>query len=99
MVRLKRFEFTCSSCGENKVTFITEEKFEEIRQREREIANIFPPEFFPNSYHNIFTTRYMCSKCIAEKFGGNSDELFDVNENENTDELESRISEMYENAR
>jgi len=99
MIRLKRYEFTCPFCNEPRVTFITEQKENEIRAREKLIQEIFPSQFFDDSYRQIFISK-ICSGCQKDKFGSDSNEKpFDVFEDEPTDELESRISEMYENAR
>lgn len=99
MMDLERFEFSCPFCGEEKVTFITREKLDEIRRREKLIQEIFPPQFFDATYREIFVSK-ICSKCQIDTFGGNkNDKPFDVGVNEKTDDLESRISTMYENAR
>lgn len=99
MMDLERFEFSCPFCGEEKVTFITREKLDEIRRREKLIQEIFPPQFFDATYREIFVSK-ICSKCQIDTFGGNeNDKPFDVGVNEKTDDLESRISIMYENAR
>ena len=99
MIQLKRYEFTCPFCNRNQVTFITDEKLQEVRKREKLIQEIFSPHVFDAVYREIFVSR-ICSACQIDTFGGNpKDKPFDVSENENTTELESRISEMYENAR
>lgn len=99
MVQLERFEFTCPFCGEEKVTFITREKLEDIRRREKLIQEIFNPQFFPVTYREIFVSK-ICSSCQVDTFGSDENEKsFDVNINERTDELEAHISTMYEDAR
>lgn len=99
MVQLKRHEFTCPFCNGNQVTFITDEKLEEVRKREKLIQEIFSPASFDATYREIFVSK-ICSACQLDTFGGNpNDKPFDVAENENTTELEARISDMYENAR
>lgn len=97
MIRLERYEFACPFCGEEKVTFITREKLEDVRRREKPIEEIFDPQFFPSTYYEIFVSK-ICYSCQSNTFGNNK-EPFDVNIGDNTDELEARISEMYENAR
>src|SRR5574344_1948404 len=99
MKNLKRHEFTCPFCGGHRVTFITEEKQEELRNREKLIQEIFSPSIFDATYREIFVSK-ICSKCQISTFGGDpKDKPFDVEENDKTDELEARISTMYENAR
>lgn len=99
MVQLERFEFTCPFCGEEKVTFITREKLEDIRRREKLIQEIFNPQFFPATYREIFVSK-ICSACQVDTFGSDKNEKpFDVSIDERTDELEARISTMYEDAR
>lgn len=98
-MNLERFEFSCPFCGEEKVTFITRKKLEEIRLREKLIQEIFPPQFFDAAYREIFVSK-ICSKCQINIFNGSeNDTLFDVGVNEKTYDLESRISTMYENVR
>ena len=41
MIQLKRYEFTCPFCNRNQVTFITDEKLQEVRKREKIIKEIF----------------------------------------------------------
>jgi hypothetical protein len=99
MMDLERFEFSCPFCGKEKVTFITSEKLDEIRRREKLIQEIFPPQFFDATYREIFVSK-ICSKCQIDIFGGNeNDKPFDASANEKTNDLESRISTMYDDAR
>lgn len=99
MIRLERFEFNCPFCGEEKVTFITKEKLNDIMQREKRIEEIFDPQFFPATYREIFVSK-ICSTCQVDTFNGNANEKpFDVDINTNTDELESYISNIYEDVK
>lgn len=99
MARLKTHEFTCPFCNDARITFVSEEKENEIRAREKRMQEIFSPQFFDATYREIFIS-HICSNCQRGVFGGNEKDLtFDVNENEKTDELEARIMDMYENAR
>lgn len=99
MIQLKRHEFTCPFCNNPKVTFVTENKLREIRAREKTIQEILNPSIFDASYREIFVSK-ICSACQIGVFGGNpEDKPFDVDEDAKTDELEARISEMYENDR
>ena len=98
-MNLVEYEFTCPFCNKNKITFISDEKLEDIKRREKLIQEIFNPQFFPATYREIFVSK-ICSSCQVDVFDSDKNEKpFDVNIGENTTELESRISEMYENAR
>ena len=109
MLDLVKFEFTCPFCaGSNdpekrkhadRVTFITKEKLNEVIAREKLIQNIFSPQFFPAAYRETFVSR-LCDNCKKETFNLNKNEpSWDVEVNEDTKDLEARISEMYENTR
>ena len=99
MIQLKRYEFTCPFCGESRVTFVTAEKFEEIRRRDKLIEEIFNPRFLNATYREIFVSN-ICSACQVNTFDCNlHGHTYDVSTSDNSNELESCILEMYENAR
>lgn len=99
-MELIRYEFKCPFCGENEVTFISKDKLEEVRSREKLIQEIFPPHVFSATYREIFVSK-ICSKCQADTFNNpeSLEKPFDVNidDNKAVENLEARIAEMYEN--
>lgn len=101
MPQLERYEFKCPFCGESKVTFITAEKLAEVKAREKLMQEIFSPACFDSTYREIFISK-ICSSCQSKTFGftiEDEKDYFDVPEDAKTDELEAKISNMYENAR
>ena len=98
-MNLKRIEFTCPFCSRDRVTFVTMDKLHEVQTRDKLMQEIFPPQFFDATYREIFISQ-ICSECQGKTFGSpkSKDGYFDVDVDENTSELEGRISEMYENA-
>ncbi len=99
MVKLKPFEFRCPFCGRSRVTFITNEKLDEVTAREKNMQDIFNPEYFASTYREIFISK-LCSECQAETFMSPESKKnpFDVDIDDDTAALEAHISEMYENA-
>lgn len=99
MVKLKPLEFRCPFCGHDRVTFITEEKFNELVAREKNMQDIFNPEYFASTYREILISK-LCSECQAETFMSPESKKnpFDADIDADTTALEARISEMYENA-
>ena len=96
---LERFEFLCPYCNKEKVTFIEDSKFADIfPRRTKLIQEVFPPQYFPTAYRELFVSG-MCSLCQNDMFEEKDFKPVDVDIDENTNELESYISEIYENIR
>ena len=68
MINLRRHEFKCPFCGEERVTFIAEDKLNEIKSREKLMQEIFNPEYFDATYREIFISG-ICSECQSFTFG------------------------------
>lgn len=98
MAQLIRYEFTCPFCGKEKVTFVTDNKLKEVKSRKKLIQEIFSPHAFKPTYREIFVSN-ICSECQSDVFDNNEDGSFDIDINNNTAELESAISDMYDNTR
>lgn len=100
MINLRRHEFKCPFCGEEKVTFITDDKLSEIMRREKLMQEIFNPEHFDATYRETFISG-ICSECQSKVFGNpkNEKDYFDVGIDDNADELEEKIRKIYEEER
>lgn len=97
---LKKHYFTCPCCNTNKITFISDEARKEIFENNQTIQVVLSEDSFPAAYRELFISR-LCTKCQENIFGKDTEytKAVDVDETENTDELEANIRELYENAR
>ena len=83
-------EFTCSKCGRQRKTLIGKSKLDKINSNRISISDVFG-DAYDMSYKVIFILNTCCD-CYKPK--GN---IYDVDINESTDSIESKIAEMYEN--
>ena len=96
---LKKYEFTCTFCGQPKVTFIPESYYPQIIHRLVDIKTVLPESSFSPTYTNFFTFG-VCSECQAdnlENFTGGKN-FYDIDEGKDTTFIESNIIDMWENA-
>lgn len=84
------YEFTCTKCGRSRKTLINKAKLDRLNSNRMNISDVFR-DAYDISYKAIFSL-HICSSCY--KLHGN---IYDVDINESTDSIESKIAEMYEN--
>lgn len=93
-IAMTDFEYNCAFCGKACKTLVSTDKYDQIIHRTARIQDILRPDIFPASYREIFITK-LCSKCMADMFGEDQ-QTFDIGAEENSDELERKITELYE---
>ena len=94
-MELVEHEFECPFCGKNRKTLISNEKYKLLHDRSKRIQDIFPPSTFTAVYREIFVSS-LCTSCINETFGKDSDDVFDVDVKESTRSIEHVIEKMYD---
>ena len=101
-MNLRPMYFDCPFCNREKLTFITDEKYQEVINRTQNIQSIFPPQIFPAGYREIFIS-HICNSCWQNTFNpdGEEDGSKDCDvpsdaSNADIQNLENYMSELYD---
>ena len=101
-MRLMPMIFTCPFCNKEKLTSITEDKYIEVKNKEKSIQEIFPTNIFPPSYREIFIS-HICNSCWEKTFNPGGEEegskdcdILADSKDSDIQQLEDDINIMYE---